>query len=96
MSQNTTSPTTSKQLPPLRENNESARWLFRYAIVAFVIAIVVIGICVGWQLNADAFPSGDGLYAFAIMLQVTIGHSLFNLFLTTSLLILRRWRSAIG
>jgi hypothetical protein len=44
----------------------------------------------------EGFPSGDGLLAFAIMLQVAIGHSLFNAFLTISLLILRRWRLAVG
>jgi len=89
-------PHAPEQSTALRGNADPARWLFIYAVMAFVIAIVVTGICSLRMLYTDGFPSGDGLLAFAVMLQVAIGHSLFNAFLTISLLILQRWRLAIG
>ncbi|WP_145105620.1 hypothetical protein [Botrimarina mediterranea] len=83
------------QLTPQSRNREPASWLFTYAVVAFVIAVVVIGICaIRLITHSNSFLAGDELFAFAILLQTTIGHSLFNLFLTVSLLILKRWRSA--
>jgi hypothetical protein len=77
-----------------RDNREPAKWLFTYAVVAFVTAMVVIGVCAVRLSRAKGFPSGDGLLAFYVLLQVTVVHSLFNLFLAAGLLILRRWRLA--
>lgn len=79
-----------------QKGRDTAWWLFITAVLVFLSALGIMSLYADFVISPNKYYPSSVVSAGVVFLFVTIPHTLVNLSLTISLLILRRWRLAAG